>query len=106
VRRVGLGRDQVSATGILGAWDRFEDLICQSASDWDPHPAARPRHGRPIHAAGAMQLELIQGGMADSTSGNAKVHRAPLLMEQILITSIKWHSGPLSDGDYALIVHG
>jgi hypothetical protein len=26
-----------------------------------PHSAARSRHGRPIHAAGAMQLELIQG---------------------------------------------
>ena len=70
-----------------------------------PHSAARSRHGRPIHAAGAMQLELIQGGMADSTSGNAKVHRAPLLMEQILLTSIKWPSGPLSDGA-SHAVHG
>ena len=52
-----------------------------------------------------MQLELIQGGMADSTSGNAKVHRAPLLMEQILLTSIKWPSGPLSDGA-SHAVHG
>jgi hypothetical protein len=37
-----------------------------------PHSAARSRHGRPIHAAGAMQLELIQGGMADSTSGSSE----------------------------------
>jgi ferritin-like metal-binding protein YciE len=37
--------------------------------EFQSHPAAPSRHGRPIHAAGAMQLELIRGGMADSTSG-------------------------------------